>query len=110
MFQSRIGKMDQFGWWDLERISEDAGMQFTSTDSKDECQTRGVCLTLAVPEHQETNGKVEMTWRTFRILAHSLMVHARVLVSAYSFFINVYYRLYLSGSTNQIYDKRRRQA
>ena len=24
-FQSRFGKMDQFGWWDLERISSDAG-------------------------------------------------------------------------------------
>ena len=26
MFQSRFGKMNQFGWWDLERISADAGM------------------------------------------------------------------------------------
>ena len=25
MFQSRFGKIDQFGWWDLERISADAG-------------------------------------------------------------------------------------
>ena len=25
MFQSRSGKIDQFGWWDLERISVDAG-------------------------------------------------------------------------------------
>ena len=24
MFQSRLGKIDKFGWWDLERISEDA--------------------------------------------------------------------------------------
>ena len=30
MFQSISGKMDQFGWWDLERISADAGTQFTS--------------------------------------------------------------------------------
>ena len=29
MFQSISGKIDQFGWWDLERISADAGMQFT---------------------------------------------------------------------------------
>ena len=34
MFQSRFGKIDQFGWWDLERISADAGTQFTSTDFK----------------------------------------------------------------------------
>ena len=37
MFQSRFGKIDEFGWWDLEKISADAGMQFTSTDFKDEC-------------------------------------------------------------------------
>ena len=50
MFQSRFGKIDEFGWWDLERISADAGTQFTSTEFKDECQTRGVRLTLAETE------------------------------------------------------------
>ena len=25
MFQFRFGKIDEFGWWDLERISADAG-------------------------------------------------------------------------------------
>ena len=79
MFQSRFRKIDQFGWWDLERISADAGTQFTSTESKDECQTRGVCLTLASPEHQAMNGKFEVTWRTLRTVAHTLMVHAIVL-------------------------------
>ena len=34
MFQSRFGKIDQFGWWDLERISADAGTQFTLTGFK----------------------------------------------------------------------------
>ena len=38
MFQSRFGKMDQFGWWDLERISADSGTQFTLTYFKDECK------------------------------------------------------------------------
>ena len=33
MFQSRFGKIDQFGWSDLERISADAGTQFTSMSS-----------------------------------------------------------------------------
>ena len=36
MFQSRIGKIDEFGWWDLEIISADAGKQFISTDFQDE--------------------------------------------------------------------------
>ena len=78
MFQSIFGKIDQFGWWDLERISADAGTQFTSTDFKDECQTRGVRLALAAPEHQEMNGQVEVTWRTLRTVEHYIMVHARV--------------------------------
>ena len=51
IFQSRFGKIDQFGWWDLEIISADAGTQFTSTDFKYECQTRGVRLMLAAPEY-----------------------------------------------------------
>ena len=72
MFQSRFMKIDQFGWWDLERISVDVGTQFTSTEFKYGRQTCGVCLTLAAPEHQETNRRVEVT------VAHALMVHARV--------------------------------
>ena len=78
MFQSRFRKIDQFGWWDLERISADAGTQFTSTDFKDECQTCGVRLMLAAPEHQDMDGQFEVTWRTLRTIAHSLIVHARV--------------------------------
>ena len=35
-------------------------------------------MTLATPEHQDMNGKVEVTWITLRTVAHSLMVHARV--------------------------------
>ena len=35
-------------------------------------------MTLAAPEHQEINRKVEVNWRTLRTVAHSLMVHARV--------------------------------
>ena len=30
------------------------------------------------PIHQEMNGEVEVTWRTVRTVAHSLVVHARV--------------------------------
>ena len=70
-------KIDQFGWWDLEKISADVGTQFTLTDFKEEYQTRGVCLMLAAPEHQEMNRQVEVTWRTLRTVVHTLMVHAR---------------------------------
>ena len=77
MFQSRFGKIENFGWWDLERISADAVIQFTSTNFKQECQTRGVHLSLAAPEHQEMNRQVEVTWRTLRTIAHYILVHAR---------------------------------
>ena len=52
MFQSRFGEIDEFGWWDLERISADANTQFTSIEFKQECQTCGVNLALAAPEYQ----------------------------------------------------------
>ena len=78
MFQFKFGKIYEFGWWYLERISADAGMHFTSEEFKDEFQTGRVRLTLVAPKHQEMNGKVEVTWRTLRTVAHSFMVHARV--------------------------------
>ena len=89
MFQSRFGKIDEFGWWDLEIILADAGKQFTSTEFKEEFQTRGIHLTLAAPEHQEMNVQVEVTGRTLRTIGHSLMVHARVL-EAYIHFSFMY--------------------
>ena len=46
-------------------------------------------MTLAAPEHQEMNGQVEMTWITFRTIALSLMVHARV-SEAYIHFALIY--------------------
>ena len=78
MFQSRFGKIDEFGWWYLERISADAGSQFTSKDFKNKCQTHIVHLMLEAPEHQEMNVQVEVTWRTSHTIAHFLMVHAIV--------------------------------
>ena len=47
IFQDRFVKIEKFGQWDLERISIDTGMQFTSTKFQDKCQTRDVWLTLA---------------------------------------------------------------
>ena len=35
MFQSRSGEIDEFGWWDLEIISEDAVKQLTLTEFKE---------------------------------------------------------------------------
>ena len=89
MFQSRFGKIDEFGWWDLENISANSGKKLTSTEFKQECQTSGVNLTLAAPEHQEMNEKVEVTWRTLCTIEHSLMVHDRVSEACIHFFINV---------------------
>ena len=60
-------------------------MQFTSMDFQVKCQTCGVHLTLAAPEHQEINGQVEVTWRTLHTIKHSLMVHARFLEACIHF-------------------------
>ena len=79
MFQSRFGKIYEFGWWDLEGISADAVTQFTSTEFQEKYKTCGVSLMLAYPDHKEMNGQVEVTWRMLRKIAHSPMVHARYL-------------------------------
>ena len=79
----------------MEIISVDAGTQFTSTKLKDKCQTCGVSLTLAAPEQQEMNGQVEVTWRTLRTVAHSIMVHARV--------TEVYIHFVLMNTTDHIF-------
>ena len=89
MFQSIFRIIDEFGWWDFEIISANAGKQLTLTEFKEEFQTCVVCLTLAAPEHQEMNGQVEVTWRTLRTVAHSLMVHVRV-SEAYVHFALIY--------------------
>ena len=53
MFQSRSEKIDEFGWWDLERISVDSGTQFNSTEFKEGYQNCRVHLMLAALEHHE---------------------------------------------------------
>ena len=30
LYQEIFGKVDEFGWWDMERIQTDSGMKFTS--------------------------------------------------------------------------------
>ena len=72
MFLSRFGKLDKSFWWDLERISEYAGSQFTSTEFKEEFQTCGFHLMLAAPEHQEINRQVEFTW-IFCVQYHTIL-------------------------------------
>ena len=79
MSRSRFGEIDEFGWWDLERVSADEGTEFTSAEFKQECKTGRVHLTLAAPEHQEINGQVEVICRTLCTISHSLLVHARFL-------------------------------
>ena len=61
MFQSRFGKIDDIGCWNVDIISANAGLQFTLTEFKEEYQTRGVHLTLEAPEYQEMNRHVKVT-------------------------------------------------
>ena len=54
-FQLLFVKVDELGWWDLERIQTDAGLQFISFTS-----VRVVWITLVEPYHQEINGQTEV--------------------------------------------------
>ena len=67
-------------------------------------------MALAATEHQEMNRQVEVTRRTSCTIAHSFMVHARVL-EAYLNFALMYttYHIFF-GSTNQRSGKHRRQS
>ena len=56
-----LGKLTNLDGGIYKEFSADAGTQFTSTEFKYECQTRGVCLPLAALEHQQLNGQVEVT-------------------------------------------------
>ena len=71
-------------------------MQFTLTEFKKGFQTCGVHLTVGAPENQEMKRQVEVTWRTLRTVAHSCIVHARVL-EAYIHFALIYttYQIFL---------------
>ena len=60
MFQKIFGKLDEFGWWDMERIQTDAGTQFTSKQFQEGISVRGVRLALDAPDYQEMNGQVEV--------------------------------------------------
>ena len=44
MFQAIFGKVDEFGWWDMERIQTDAGMQFSSKGFREGLSVRVVKL------------------------------------------------------------------
>ena len=61
MFQAISGKVDEFCWWDMERIKTDSGTQFTSKQFQEGLSVRGVLLALASSDHQEMNGQVELT-------------------------------------------------
>ena len=100
LFQDRFGKVHEFGWWYLERILAEVGMQFTPTEFQDEYQTRGVWLALAAPKHQEMNGK-NIVYD--RILTYDTCGSFEILNL---FCINVYGRLYIIGTNNRRLDKR----
>ena len=64
MFQARFGKVDEFGWWDIEIIQTDAGKQFTSEEFQERLSVHGLRLALSAPYHQKVNDQFEVTWQT----------------------------------------------
>ena len=65
MFQARFGKVNGFGWWDMEIIQTGAGTQFTSKEFQEGLSVRVVQIALMAPDHQEMNGQVKVTWQMF---------------------------------------------
>ena len=61
IFQAISGKVDKFCWWDMEIIKTDSGTQFNFKEFQEGLSVRGVLLSLASSDHQETNGQVELT-------------------------------------------------
>ena len=61
LFQSRFGKLYEFGWWDMGIIQTDSGTHFTSKEFQEDISVRGVWLALAAPDRQEINCQVEVT-------------------------------------------------
>ena len=78
IFRARFGKVDEFGWWDMEIIQTDAGMHFTSQEFQKGLSVRGLWLSLVAPHHQEMIGQIEVKWWTLQTISYSIMVHARV--------------------------------
>ena len=64
MFYERFGKIDLFGWWNIERNKTDAGTQFISKYFHEGISVCGVLPSRAAPDHQEMNGQVEVKWIT----------------------------------------------
>ena len=42
MFQAIFGKVDEFGWWNMEKIQSDTGTQFTSKDIQERLSVHGL--------------------------------------------------------------------
>ena len=41
LFQARFGNVDEFGWWDMEIIQNDAVTQFTSKEFQEDLSVHG---------------------------------------------------------------------
>ena len=74
MCQLIFGKVDEFGWWDLEIIQTDDGLQFTSKYFQGSLSVHVIRLTLVEPDHQEINVQFEVTLWTLQTISHSIMM------------------------------------
>ena len=52
MFQEIFGKVDEFSWWDMERIQTYADTWFTYKEFQEGLSVRGLRLALAAQDHQ----------------------------------------------------------
>ena len=60
-FQAIFGKVDDFGWWDMERIQTETGTKFTSKEFQEGLSVRGVRLELVALYHKQMSVQVEVS-------------------------------------------------
>ena len=52
MFQAIFGKVDAFGWWYMEIIQNNSGMQFNSKEFQQGISIHEVRIELSAPDNQ----------------------------------------------------------
>ena len=77
-FITEHGNVSSLQYTDVNRIKADAGPQFASKEFQKFCNDNLIQLTIAAPEHQESNHGIECVYRTIQQMTRSILIHARL--------------------------------
>ena len=109
MFQSKFGKIDEFGWCDLEIISSmKEGIYLDGSQRRLLNSRSSFWVSSSGTSVNERTGRSYMDNVAYNFTLSYGTCY--IFWSVYLFFINLYDRSYFSGSTNQKYYKQRRKS